>query len=196
MRNIPAIPSAFATALNSGTDAEFNIRNHMAPGATGVNFTNTTARAELQLAGVLTGLGGMPVTNAINGTPFASSSVETGVINYSQTAGGASGRFPSDSVFPGGETVPGNNIALEVTAYVSLAAGLNRFGVRSDDGFRLTAGESLTKQDVMLSGYEGPRGDQVPTEFDVLVYQAGLYALRFVYYDGGGGRQSGVVWHL
>ncbi|MBI4326124.1 MAG: hypothetical protein HY674_12790 [Chloroflexi bacterium] len=76
---------------------------------------------------------------------------------------------------------------MEATAYLKLAAGINSFGVRSDDGFRLTAGQSFANQEVVLSGYEGVRGDQVPTEFEFLVYQEGLYAVRLVYYDGGGG---------
>jgi hypothetical protein len=193
VRNLPAVPAAFATSLESGIDGGFNIRNHMAPGTPGVNFTNSTARAELQLAGLLTGPGGSPVTNQINGTPLAASLVELNTINYGATEGGTAARFPNDALFPGAGAVPANNIALEATAYVALNAGIIRFGVRSDDGFRLTAGETFAKQDVELGGYEGPRGDQVPTEFDVLVYQQGLYALRFVYYDGGGG--ASVEWY-
>jgi hypothetical protein len=40
---------------------------------------------------------------------------------------------------------------------------------------------------LVLGAYEGTRGAQVPSEFAVLVYQEGLYPVRLVYFDGGGG---------
>lgn len=188
VRSIPALPPDYAGTAGSGRDPGFNVRNSMAPGATGIVFTNTTARAEVQLAGQLKYPNGDPVLNEINQTPFPASFVETNTINYARDPSAAAGRFGDDALFPGGsvETVP-NNIALEATAYLELKAGLNRFGVRSDDGFRLTAGKTLEDQDIVLGSYEGIRGDQVPTEFEFLVYKDGVYAMRLVYYDGGGG---------
>jgi hypothetical protein len=39
----------------------------------------------------------------------------------------------------------------------------------------------------LLGIYEGPRGAQVPTEFQVLVYQPGLYPVRLLHYATGAG---------
>lgn len=188
VRNIPALPADYASQPGSGLDPGFNVRNSMAPGAIGIVFTNTTARAEVQLAGQLKYANGEPVLNEINQTPFPTSFAEPNTINYGRDLSAAAGRFGDDALFPGGspEIVP-NNIALEATAHLELKAGLHRFGVRSDDGFRLTAGKTLEDQDIVLGGYEGIRGDQVPTEFEFLVYQDGVYAMRLVYYDGDGG---------
>jgi len=156
----------------------------MAPGNPDPVFTNTAARAELQLAGLLAGPSG-PVTNAISGTPSPSSYTETEVINYKQLVGDADqGQLPGDVVFPFGDSVPPSLMAIEATAYLKLPAGVVTFGVASDDGFRLIGGYDAG---LVLGTYDGTRGSQVPTEFPVLVYQAGLYPVRLIYYDGGGG---------
>jgi hypothetical protein len=83
-----------------------------------------------------------------------------------------------------------NNIAIEARAYLELAPGMYRFGVRSDDGFRLTAGPTFGYQPTVLGVYEGGRGDTLPagaTEFNVVVTEAGLYPVRLIYYEGAGG---------
>jgi len=187
VQSMPVIPAAYAAPSGSGIDPGFNVRNHMAPGANAALFISTSARAELQLAGQLLDEQGAPVQNEITHTPLPAEFAEAGFINYARDTTAAAGRFGEDRLFPGGsaELIPGN-IALEATAYLQLAAGLHRFGVRSDDGFRLTAGLDPSLQDIVLGVYEGPRGDQVPTEFPFLVIQDGVYAVRLLYYDGGG----------
>ena len=50
-------------------------------------------------------------------------------------------------------------------------------------GFKLTGGYDTT---LLLGMYEGPRGNQVPSEFPVLVYQSGLYPVRLLHYAAGG----------
>jgi hypothetical protein len=198
-RIMPAIPAAFATPLNSGANRGFNLRNHMAKNQTGVAFCNTADRAELQLEGLLLSTGGQPATNAINNTPYAAPFVNTTVINYGITNfNGTKGWFTnddtanglnqnSDQMFPGSNLVGPTNVAFEATAFLALKAGINRFGVKSSDGFKLTAGSDLpkAKQTVLIGSFDGSRGEQVPSEGAFLVYQDGLYAFRLLYFKGG-----------
>jgi len=62
--------------------------------------------------------------------------------------------------------------------------------VRSDDGFRLTAGSYFTNANLVLGEFEGDRGSGLPggsTEFEFLVESAGVYAFRLLWYEGTGG---------
>jgi hypothetical protein len=179
---MPALPPSLALPLSAGVARGFNVRLHLAPTNTDPVFTNTAARAELQLAGLLVGPSG-PVTNEITGTPQPAAYIETNVINYSQD-GTAQGQLGGDILFPYGSAVYPSHIAMEAIAWLQLPAGLVTFGVASDDGFKLTAGYDTN---LVLGAYHGTRGPQVPTEFEVLVYQPGLYPVRLLYYDGGGG---------
>src|SRR5213592_375309 len=79
------------------------------------------------------------------------------------------------------------NVAFEVTAYLELKAGINRCGVKSTDGFQLTAGSALDRasQGVLIGVFDAARGDQNPTEGPFLVYQDGLYAFRLLYHKRG-----------
>lgn len=176
-----AIPPSLAVGLDGATNRGFNLRLHFAPDNTDPVFTNTSARAEAQLAGLLAGPSG-PVTNQISGTTSSSAYAEPGTLNYNATAA-TTGQIPGDTLFPFGDTVTPSHVAFEATTYLELPAGILRLGVASDDGFRLTAGHDGS---VFLGAYEGTRGDQVPTEFQVLVYQPGVYPIRLVHYDGGG----------
>lgn len=183
-RVMPAIPAAFATPVGSGINRGFNVRNHMALTQSGVIFCANAARAELQLEGQFLGSGGQPVTNAINNTPFAQPYTVTSVLNYGPTENGTRGWFPADQLLPGSEVVGATNVAFEATAYLELKAGINRYGVRSSDGFRLTAGPGLPKdqQSVVIGSFDGARGDQVPSEGAFLVYKDGLYAFRLLFH--------------
>lgn len=178
---MPALSPSLALPLSAGISNGFNIRIHMAPGHPDPVFTNTSARAELQLAGLLVGPSG-PVTNAITGTTAAAGYTEPNLINYSQD-GSSAGQIGGDVVFPYGGSVYPSLMAMEATAWLKLPAGIVTFGVASDDGFKLTGGYDGS---LVLGGYEGTRGAQVPSEFPVLVYQPGLYPVRLVYFDGGG----------
>src|SRR6185369_12403519 len=104
-------------------------------------------------------------------------------INYGSTNGGSQGWFPNDQLFPGSGAVGPTNVAFEATAFLELKAGINRYGVKSSDGFRLTAGSGLEKekQTVLIGIFDAARGEQNPTEGAFLVYQDGLYAFRLLY---------------
>jgi len=179
---MPELPPSLGLPLSVGVARGFNLRLHLAPTNSDPVFTNTPARAELQLAGLLVGPSG-PVTNSISGTPQPAAYLETDVINYSQD-GTAQGQLGGDILFPYGDAVYPSHIAMDATTWLQLPAGVVTFGVASDDGFKLTGGYDTN---LLLGAYDGTRGPQVPSEFQVLVYQPGLYPVRLLYYDGGGG---------
>ena len=96
-------------------------------------------------------------------------------------------RRAGDQLLPGSDVVGPTNVAFEVTAYLELKAGINRYGVKSTDGFQLTAGSALDRasQGVLIGAFDAARGDQNPTEGPFLVYQDGLYAFRLLYHKSG-----------
>ena len=178
---MPALQPSMAVSLSAVVSRGFNILISLAPNNPDNVFTNFSSRAELQLAGELVGPSG-PVTNAISGTTNPSSYLETNVLNYSSD-GNPTGLFQGDTFFPFGNVVAAQNMALAATAYLQLPAGVVTLGVDSAAGFLLTGGYDSS---LVLGVFEGTRGNQVPSEFPVLVYQSGLYPVRLVHYATGG----------
>ncbi|HEX2979814.1 MAG TPA: hypothetical protein VHO48_06100, partial [Anaerolineaceae bacterium] len=115
------------------------------------------------------------------------------VINMSQNAADGAGDFPSDDIMPG---IPGVNpsdsptaatdgIAGEVITYIDLPAGKHTFAVRSDDGFRTTAGNIADVFKAQVSGDSA--GAVANSTYDVYVQEAGVYPFRTVWEEGSGG---------
>jgi hypothetical protein len=190
------IPANFGTAPGTGQNPGLNVKMRKAPNfnavATAFTLANTTARAEQQLADQLIDPDTQsPYLNEADGPAGTGLTTDT-VINYDQL-GAPTGFFGSDVPFPFvdlGFTPDPNNMAMEITAYLELAAGFHRFGVRSDDGFRLTCGPTFAADTLQLGLYEGGRGNGLPagaTEFDVYVESAGVYPIRLIWYEGNGG---------
>src|SRR5207248_9265488 len=111
-------------------------------------FTGSTWQAERHLANKLIQPSTLqPYTNEAANTPTNFGFyTESAAINYQQ-CGLDAGFFPGDKSFPGippanydctGEGP--NHFAMAATIKMQLAAGLYRMGVRSDDGFKVTAG--------------------------------------------------------
>ena len=107
------------------------------------------------------------------------------VINYFNTGG--QGHFDNDRPFPG------TTMNVDADDFVILVGGMIQipeggpwtFGVNSDDGFSLRL---ETRGRNYASSYPSPRGpgDTLQT-FDLL--QGGLYRLRLVFYERGGGSE-------
>jgi hypothetical protein len=158
-----------ATVANQG----FNVRVVQAPA--GSDLANSLQRAEDQLA-------------ANSTIPKAYDITTTGdIINYNQNDGGADGYFANDTLIPGLDSPDAqgtDDIAMEVTAYLDLPAGHVIFGVRCDDGFKLSAGAGLHDQTTVLDFHNGGPADQT---VDVLVPSAGFYPVRLLWYERGGG---------
>ncbi len=103
--------------------------------------------------------------------------------------GGTFGDFTIDDVMPG---IPGSDpnsdgtdgIAGEVVTYIDLPVGKHTLAVRSDDGFRTTAGNIA---DVFLAQTAADSAGAVAsTTFSVYVQDAGVYPFRTVWEEGGG----------
>ena len=166
---------------------------------------NSLADAELALIGELVDDGGNPVTEntASDQEPFGpalGAPIVVGpgmllefeiptVINLNTNGEGTAGNFTPDEQMPG---VPGINFAsegadAEIISYVEFPAGFTRMGVSSDDSFRAQSGfidDPLNR--VLLGEFDGPRGAS-DTIFFINVIEAGIYPLRAVWQNGGGG---------
>ncbi len=118
---------------------------------------------------------------------FYDTNVVAQAINFSQDAasGGSAGYFDGDEPIPGQDEAYGNdNYAMEAVAFLDLPAGVTRFGVRSDDGYKLAAGLNLNAASIPLAFHNGGPADET---FDVVVRVAGIYGIRLVWYERGGG---------
>src|SRR6266545_314579 len=81
-----------------------------------------------------------------------------------------------------------DNMVAEVIAYLDLPAGYYTFGVNSDDGFKVSASPAIGG-DVLgltLGSFNGGRGAS-DTLFDVYVPTGGIYPVRLLWWEGGGG---------
>jgi len=117
------------------------------------------------------------------------------VINLDKVAG-SPGAFTPDDKMPGQPGPNGftDNTAAEVLTYLDLPVGTNTMGVNSDDGFRVTigGGAPLDKfNGVNVGQFDGGRG-AADTIFTFVVQQAGIYAARMIWENGGG--DANVEW--
>jgi hypothetical protein len=148
-------------------------------GLQGVNLADTNAE------GIASGpaLAANPPTAPI-------SFVIPGVINLSRAEGSFKGNFTPDDQMPG---LPGagpngsDNAAAEALTYLDLPVGTNTIGVNCDDGFRMTLGGAhpLDKFAANVGQSDGSGGAH-DTIFQVVISKAGLYAVRMMWYNGGG----------
>jgi hypothetical protein len=109
------------------------------------------------------------------------------VINLSQTEGEANGYFSPDEQMPGipGTTASTDGIDAEVITFVELPAGVITMSVVSDDSFRAQAGYINTPADgLLLSQVDGNTAN---VTFRCLVQNAGIYPIRVIWQEGGGG---------
>lgn len=154
-----------------GLDRGFAVRFVQAP--QGSAMENTLQRAEDQLAPRST----LPTYISTNGV--------ADIINFNKIDG-ASGVFDTDVVVPWLEPdVNGSeDFAMEIVAYLDLTAGVHRFGVITDDGYKVTSGNSLADLGGQALGFHN--GGPANETFDFVVPQAGLYPVRMVWYERGG----------
>ncbi len=186
----------FRTDLGTGSDRGFTFRVHQQDGVR----ANSTPEAEAQLAG----LRGENVADDFGGT-ISTDPDRAGiifeiedVINFDQGAG-AVGVFRStddgsttdraDDFIPG---IPGlnggtDNIAAEILTFIEFpTAGFYRMIFNSDDGFRVTLGHDPGPDAIQLGVFNGGRG-AADTLFGFAVTKPGVYPVRAIWYEGGGG---------
>ena len=184
MSDFPVLPASFAQPANSGSERGFSARLVQTAGTN--EWPNSLSRTEEQLAGVY-------LDNGVIAKPDILAYETPDLINYSETTIDGvmvpMGNFGGDRHFPGlpqGYSDATRNVAMEMVAYLKLDPGRYRFGVNSDDGFRLTAGTTPQDTNVMLGFFDGGRGAS-DTLFDFEVQVSGLYPFRLIWEQGGGG---------
>lgn len=168
----------------------FSIRPHQVPSGQ----PNSTRFTEEQLAG-LRGDNQIDLT-AISAD--AAGFVARELVDYKNAAGG-SGNFTTDTEFtdlgiPGGTLTTEDNSAFEALTYVEFPSRGNYvMGVASDDGFAVKAGGQPRDLFKAVAGvFEGGRGVDTGTRFNVYVDAPGIYPFRLLWENGGGG--AGVEW--
>jgi hypothetical protein len=157
---------------------------------------NTVAAAEAQLAG-------NPASVAIAGPEPDGAYIDPDVINWNVTMnpGGTPaqiGNFQTLMTGVADEPVPGipgtgltgnprfENITAEICAYLDLPAGYQKFAVNGDDGWKVQIGTpGQTNGTVLFSRDRGAGACDVPFAF--VTPEAGLYPIRLLWYQGGGG---------
>lgn len=175
--------------------------------ANAANTTTSNQRAEDALAGLLVDVDGNPLPNTADpnaqGVALAPAAAANpanaplrfeiaGVINLTQDATNPeenqNGNFRPDLQMPGMPGAEGTDgVAAEVLTYIELPAGVVIMGVNSDDGFRTTAGNPLDVfQAIRLGEFDAGRG-AADTLFSFVVQEAGVYAFRTLWEEGGGG---------
>jgi hypothetical protein len=125
---------------------------------------------------------GSPIERVVDATDTALT------LNYNKK-GTSVGFFPDDIMVPGidpATTGNGDNyFTAEMVAYLDLKPGIYRFGVRADDGYKLTAGATLHDALTAPLAFHTEGGPVTETvEFYVPV--AGLYPFRALWYEQSG----------
>ncbi len=157
-------------------------------GRTGIGFGNAMPGFKVTYYKANITVDSLSAAESVVGNPSYRSSTASAVaatINYLNTE--SYGHYTGDLPFP--STTIGNDVenfvVLATGAVLIPQTGYWTFGVNSDDGFEL----KLTKGDkTFITSYPSPRGpDDTITPFNVT--EAGLYNLRLVFYECGGGSE-------
>nr|HOD83865.1 lamin tail domain-containing protein [Phycisphaerae bacterium] len=150
-------------------------------GDLGDNFSVTYVKSTVTLSNLSTAESVLADPSRQSATVSASASV----INYFNT--GTDGHYGSNAAFPGTTTgTDVNDFIILVTGKVLIpAAGQYSFGINSDDGFGLSLSRGEQTFTMQYADVRGP-GDTIQT---FTLPEAGLYDLRLVYFERGGGAE-------
>jgi hypothetical protein len=153
-----------------GQDRGFTVRMVQAPEGT-EGLISSLERAEAQLAPNST----IPILIDTNLTEQ--------VINMAQDTRN-SGYFVNEYFVPGLDeySVYTDYFSVEIRAWLELTAGVHRFGVVTDDGYKVSSGASLASQEPVL-GYRNGTANET---FEFVVPVAGLYPFRMIWYEQAG----------
>jgi hypothetical protein len=186
-----SIPSDYALSAATTSQPGFKARTYQMPVPRGPGNRGLAANAERALAlGYIDPDTGQPYLNSADTSAAVNGFFEIlGVINFNETAGGNVGSFPNDLQMPGipgTSSTPGDYYVVEFRTFLQLKAGVYRFGVNSDEGFKLLAGRGAGDVvGVILGIQDGTRGAS-DTIFDVVVPADGYYPFRLVYNENTG----------
>jgi hypothetical protein len=191
------IPASFATTATTSGSGFKAIVNQI-DAARGPGDANSIANAENQNSLGFTDRTGAVLPNTADlGFANADGTYTVDVVNFDQDAG-EQGNFRASGVdqlgvadanlpgIPGTSATPTDNITTEFLAYLPLKRGLNRFGVNSDDGFKLSIAPGFDAFGTVVGSFNGGRGAS-DSIFDFVVVADGVYPVRLLWWEGGGG---------
>ncbi|MBI4324942.1 MAG: hypothetical protein HY674_06725, partial [Chloroflexi bacterium] len=190
-----AIPLGYALSAADTSQPGFKVHPYQMPHPRSPGNRGLAANAERALAGgYLDPATGQPYANGADLSGATDGFFdEADVINYNEAAPGAAGNFSVNST-PAFEDKPFPGIAggadyyvTEIRTYLQLKKGAYRFGVSSDDGFKLLAGQGAGDVvGVQLGIQDGTRGTG-NTTFDFIAQEDGFYPFRLNHNENTGG---------
>lgn len=110
------------------------------------------------------------------------------VVNFDKRVGESAGHVEGDLMVPGIDpdtTGSGDaDFAVEILTYLELPAGRHRFGLTTDDGYKLQTGLApISASTTPIAFHNGGPADET---VDFVVTEAGLYPFRMVWYERAG----------
>jgi hypothetical protein len=154
------------------TSPGWDVRTYL-PAAFGIdNLKSSIAAAEFFGSGGITSVTGEPD------------------LNYND--GGCAGDLTSSRLYPG---IPSDSddFGLQATGWICFPmAGDYVLDFRSDDGFELVIGSDATEQLVMI--YDSGRDCSTISRATLSVSAAGVYPIRLLHFEGGGGAGLEFTW--
>ena len=204
------IPAEYANASVVTTGSGFSATVKQLPIARGPGDGNTIANAERHLAdGFIDPSNGQPYANIVQAGPGPGGTYPLNVINWNEYPASVNDGVGADIGFFQGtnappadvadDPIPGipggpdradlnDNVVVQALAYLDLPAGYYTFGVNSDDGFKVsTSRGGANVLGLTLDSFNGGRGQGSPTLFDVYVPTGGIFPVRLLWWEGGGG---------
>jgi hypothetical protein len=164
-----------AANAQTGPGLDRGLKARMVQAPAGSNLESSLARAEEQLATNST----IPVYVATN---FIAQ-----VINMAQddqTSGYFTAPEYTEMIVPGLDESNGtDDFSVEINCWLELSAGAHRFGVKSDDGYKVSSGASPSDKEPVLGQHSGGTADET---FDFVAPVAGFYPFRLIWYERGG----------
>jgi hypothetical protein len=169
----------------------------------GANGGNSAASAEAQLTGTPADVstpgpengryivpGIVNFSNFNNNNPSVATAINVG--NFQRNVYGAAWPFPEfiDQPVPGLATGNLQHFTAEIFAWLEFpAAGYYRFGGNVDDGLVVKIGTpGVANGTALFTQDRGGGAADIP--FSFVIPEAGLYPVRFVWYNGGGGGEA------
>ena len=180
------VPTAADAALEQGWAATDFPDSTWPAGQTGLGFSSLPADFQVTVYRANITVSSLTVAETVISDPTKQTSVVTGrfpTANFNNN--GAGGHFGGDSAFPGMDFSNDYDdyVVLVIGSVVIPTTGEWTFGVNSDDGFGLTVSRGAQ---VLSASYPDQRGEG-DTLRTFTVTQAGVFNLRLVFYERGGG---------